>query len=113
MKITVTSEGLDLSDIRWLDMTPWTASPITTHVTVPGARGLGKTYTHGADNAVTTIQARVPWTAQGQQAFDSLGGARVTVSNGIDTRMGIVTGVTVTGTGGGAWIRFSMNVTEE
>jgi hypothetical protein len=112
MKITVTSEGMDLTGIRWLDMTPWTASPITTHVTVPGAKGLGKTFVHGADNAVTTLQGRVPWDATGQQRFDSLGGARVTVSNGIDTRMGIVTGVTVTGTGGGAWIRFSMNVTE-
>lgn len=113
MRISVTSENLDLSNIKWLDMTPWTASPITTHVTVPGAKGLGKTFVHGADNAVTTLQGRVLWDATGQQRFDSLGGARITVSNGIDTRAGIVTGVTVTGTGGGAWIRFSMNVTEE
>lgn len=112
-RITVTAEeGITLSGIVWTDMTPWTSAPITTHIVVPGGRGAGKTFRHGRDNAVTTLSGRVPWTSAGQQAFDALGDARITVSNGIDTRTGIVTSVTVTGTGGGAWITFSISVTE-
>ena len=36
----------------------------------------------------------------------------MTVSNGIDTRIGRVVGVTVNGTDGGAWIAFSLTLTE-
>lgn len=111
-RITVTATGVDLSSVFWTDMTPWVSAPITTHITVPGAKGAGVTFRQGRDNAVTTLTGRVQWTAKGQQVFDVLPDVEVTVSNGIDTRKGIVTNVAVTGTGGGAWIMFNMSVTE-
>lgn len=111
-RISVTSDTT-LNLIKWTDMTPWVSAPMTRHIAVAGGRGLGKTFSLGTDNAVTTLHGRVVWSPQGQAQFDSLAGSRVTVSNGIDTRSGIVTSVTVTGTGGGAWIVFSMSVTEE
>lgn len=111
-RITVTSDELDLSGVVWTSMTPWVSAPITTHVTVPGAKGMGVTFRQGRDNAVTTLSARVPWTSAGQQVFDLLPDVTLTVSNGIDTRTGVVTSVAVTGVGGGAWITFTISVTE-
>lgn len=110
-RITVSS-SIDLSPIIWMDMTPWTSSPMTKHVVVAGDR-LGKTFYQGRDNATTNLRGRVPWTTAGQRCFDSLSeGLDVTVSNGIDTRVGRVVGVTVNGTDGGAWIAFSLTLTE-
>lgn len=115
--ITVTfyeskKEDPDLSSIRWTDMTPWCASPITVHITIPGGSGLGKTYSKGRDNAVTTLTGRIKWTAEGESIFDSLGGRELTVSDGLTERTGMCTAVTVTGTEGGAWIGFTISLTE-
>lgn len=102
----------DLSSIRWTDMTPWSSSPITVHITIPGGNGLGKTYSKGRDNAVTTLTGRIKWTEQGEKTFDALGGRELTVSTGISERTGLCTAVTVTGTDGGAWISFTISLTE-
>lgn len=101
-----------LTSIKWTDMTPWNASPITTHITIPGGSGLGKTYSKGCDSAVTTLTGRIKWTADGEKVFDALGGRELTVSTGISERTGMCTAVTVTGTGGGAWIVFTISLTE-
>ena len=111
-RISVTRDGQSTSPIIWVSMTPWTRAPITTHVTVPGGDGLGKTFSKGSDNAVTTITGRVPWTSAGQTAYDALPGAEVEVANGVDTRTGIVTSVTPSEQSP-AWIYFTMSVTEE
>lgn len=110
--ISVTRGGASTSPIIWVSMTPWSNSPITTHISIPGDRGIGVTFPKGSDNAVATLRARCPWTSAGQQAFEALAGSEVTVSNGIDSRTGIVTGITVQEQSP-AWIYFTMTVTEE
>ena len=110
-RITVTLNGASTSPIIWVSMTPWTHAPMTSHVSVPGGVGEGVTFPKGADNAVTTITGRCPWTSAGQQMYDSLPGARITVSNGVDTRTGIVTQVTPNEQSP-AWIYFTLSVTE-
>lgn len=110
-RITVTRGGASTRPILWVSMTPWTRAPITRHVSVSGGVGLGMTFRKGADNAVTTITGRVPWTATGQEAFDALSDAEVTVSNGVDVRTGIVTAVTPSEQSR-AWISFTMSVRE-
>ena len=103
----------DISVIKWSDMTPWSASPITVHITIPGGNGLGKTYLKGRDNAVTTLTGRVRWTPEGEKAFDALAGRRLKVLSGVSARTGTCTAVTVTGTNGGAWIAFTCSITED
>lgn len=112
VRISVTRSGSSTSPIIWVSMTPWTRAPITTHVTVPGGRGLGANFARGSDNATTTLTARCPWTSAGQAAFEALAGSRVTISNGIDTRTGLVTSITPQEQSS-AWIHFTMSVMED
>ena len=110
-KIAVTMEGASTSPVIWVSMTPWVGSSIEQHVTVPGARGAGVTFRRGRDNAVATLQGRVPWTYDGESMLDSLIGAKLTIDNGVSVRTGIAGTPTVSGDST-AWIRFSLTVRE-
>ena len=39
--ITVTRGGQSTSPIIWVDRTAWVAEAISTHISIPGGRGLG------------------------------------------------------------------------
>lgn len=109
--VRVTSASGSTSMIIWTSMTPWTNSAMQTHVSIPGGDGIGVTFKQGVDNATTTLQGRIPWTAAGQAQYDALANATLTISNGIDTRTGIA-GTPVPQDGNPAWIFFSLSVTE-
>lgn len=111
-RITVTRSGVSTSPIVWVSMTPWSRAPITTHITIPGGDGIGRNYSKGRDNATTTLTGRCPWTTAGEQAYEALPGARVTVSNGNASRTGLVTSITPQDQSP-AWIYFTMTVMED
>ena len=111
--ITVTNEGGSTSEIIWIKMTPWTTSAIQTHVQIPGGDGDGITFRKGTDNATTTLTGRVPWTALGEQQYEALTGARLTINSGVSTRTGIAGTAVASQSEAPAWIYFTLSVTEE
>lgn len=111
--ITVTRGGQSTSPIIWVDRTAWVAEAISTHISIPGGRGLGRNYSKGCDNAVCTLQGRVLDNAAGREAFEALAGSRLTISDGVQTRTGLAGTPTVTDSSNRAWISFSISVTED
>ncbi len=113
MTISVSKNGLSTSPIIWTDKTAWVGEAITTHVTIPGGRGLGVTFPQGTDNAVCTLQGRVLDTAAGRDALESLASSRLTVNDGVQTRSGVAGTPTVQESSNRSWIFFSITVTED
>lgn len=111
--ISVTRNGASTSPIIWVDKTAWVGEAITTHVTIPGGRGLGVTFPQGTDNAVCTLQGRVLDTEAGRDALEALASSRLTIDDGVQTRTGIAGTPTVTESGNRSWIFFSVTVTED
>lgn len=111
-RLTVTKGGSSTSPAIWVDWTPWCMSTISTHVTVPGGLGLGKTFARGADNAVCTLRGRIPMTSAGRTMVDSLASGQLTVADGIETRTGQITGITMQETAGGAWMVVQVTLME-
>lgn len=110
--ITVTNSSGSTSEIVWTRMTPWTPAAIQTHVQIPGGEGDGVTFRKGTDNATTTLTGRVPWTSAGEQQYEALSNAKLTISNGISTRTGIAGTPVPTQSEAPAWIHFTLTVTE-
>lgn len=98
--------------VRWLTMTPWVGAPFEKHVSVPGGRGLGRTFHQGADNRVATISSVVIRNAQGMAFLSALPGSTVKVINGVDPdTIGTVGALNVTKSIG-ATVEFSITVRE-
>lgn len=111
MTVTVTLNSQEVP-ARWSSCTPWQSNPQTVHVAVAGTRNGGVTFSKGSSSAVATLTGRMLWTAANQTVLDNLPGATVSVNNGLETRTGVVTGLTVR-EGTPAWIFFSITVTED
>lgn len=113
MSITVTRNGSSTSPIVWVDKTSWVGEAITTHITIPGGRGLGVTFPQGTDNAVCTLQGRVLDTVAGRTALEAIASSRLTINDGVQTRSGIAGTPTVQESSNRSWIFFSVTVTED
>lgn len=113
MTISVSRNGSSTSPIIWTDKTAWIGEAITTHVTIPGGRGLGVTFPQGADNAVCTLQGRVLDTVAGRSMLESLAGSTLIIDDEVQVRTGIAGTPTVTDSSNRAWIFFSITVTED
>lgn len=111
--ISVTRDGSSTSPIIWVDKTAWVGEAFTTHVSIPGGRGLGVTFPQGVDNAVCTLQGRVLDTVAGRNALEALACSRLTIDDGVQTRSGIAGTPTVSESSNRSWIFFSITVTEE
>ena len=112
MTISVSKNGSGTRPIIWTDQTTWVGEAMNTHVTVPGGRGLGRTFPKGTDNAVCTLQGRVLDTVAGRSMLESLAGSTLTIDDEVQVRTGIAGTPTVTESSNRAWIYFSITVTE-
>lgn len=98
--------------VRWLSITPWNGASFKVHVSIPGGVGLGKEYRRGKDNRVATLQGIVFWNDAGQSFLDWLGGEMpVKVNNGISEVKCMTDSAQITEYGG-AWIKFTVTLTE-
>lgn len=106
------ADGTQTTYIRWISMTHWMETPIERYISVPGGRGLGRSFLQGYDNAVTTVTGQVQWDALGTAEVDALNGQFVSVETPAE---GLRTGrasITLSGSSG-PWMAFSMTVREE
>ena len=103
--------GASTQYTKWLNLQPWVEQPLQIHHTIRGGRNLGVTYEQGFDNATSALQGMTLRNAAGTVEFDSLQGAKLTVSDGITTKNCIVTNVaTGSRSSSMAWIEFTLSL---
>lgn len=116
MTLTVTwADGSGFPEgvkIRWLKITPWVQAIFKTRVAVPGGDGLGYVESRGRDNAVCTLTGLVLWNSPGAQLIRDIAGAKLSVNNGIDSAVECLADSPQIVEHGGAWVLFSLTVTE-
>lgn len=61
-------------------LTPWSASLIYVHHTIPGSETGGPTYYDGKDNEVATLSGRIPLTPERLRLMGTVIGKTVTVT---------------------------------